>query len=210
MSRVGGIANVCSGPPRAAVGLAERGTDGHDDVGAAHRVVGDARAPDAGHPARERMVFRQRALGHQRRRDRHRHQLGERLQFVRRFREQDAVAGEDRRRLRRLQQLHGVGDAIRRAGGAAIVGPAARHLLRRRIEVLREDVHRNVEQHRARIARSARRSARAASRRSGTWHRPRARRACRSGGRCRPATHRRGAGCPDAARARGDTTACCR
>ena len=85
------------GPPRAAVRLAERRADRHDDVGVTHRLVGHAGAPDAGHPARERMIFGERALRHQRRRDGHRHQFGERLQFAGRLGDDHAVAGEDRR-----------------------------------------------------------------------------------------------------------------
>ena len=40
--------------PRAAVGFAEAGADREDDVGLARRVVGGARAPDAGHAERQR------------------------------------------------------------------------------------------------------------------------------------------------------------
>ena len=94
--------------------------------------------------------------------------------------------------------------------GAAVVGPPARHLLRRRLDVLREHVHRDVEQHRARTA--------------GLRHVQRARHHVDQELRVVDAPHaladrpvdvalrRVGveAGCPGAARARGGRTACCR
>ena len=129
------------GIPRAAVGLAERRADGEDDVGAARRVVGDARAPDAAScrsasgwssgnaPLPISVVATGIAIS-----------SASCLQLVGRFREQHAVAGEDRRRLRRLQQVRGVGDAVvgrrrrgrSRAGGATSPAPARRCAARRR------------------------------------------------------------------------------
>ncbi len=92
------------GPPRAAVGFAEAGADREDDVGAAHRLVGDARAPDAGHPAAPAddlpgtrpspSASSRPASPSARRAPSARRDASE---------SSDAVAGEDRRRLRRLR-----------------------------------------------------------------------------------------------------------
>ena len=129
ISRVGGIANVCSGLPRAAVGFAERRADREDRR--------RRRASSRWRRACPRCRSCRSASGwssgntplrHQRRRDRHRHQLGQRLELVGRFRQQHAVAGEDRRRRRRLQQLRRIGNAV---GGA----PAGGRSSARRLDI---------------------------------------------------------------------------
>ena len=64
--------------PRARVRLGEPGADGEDDVGGAALLVGDRRAPEAGHAEQQRVIFAHDALAHQRVRDRQLERFGQR------------------------------------------------------------------------------------------------------------------------------------
>ena len=83
ISLVGGKLKVYSALPRAAVGLGEARAEAEDPVGARALVVDELRAPEARHAEDQRMVVGQRALAHQRVRDRQRQVLGELAQLGR-------------------------------------------------------------------------------------------------------------------------------
>ncbi len=85
--------------PRAAVGLREAGADREDDVGLAGRLVGGLRPPNARDAHGQRVIFGKRSFAHQAGGHGGLHQLRQLPQFVPRFGQQHAVAGEDDRPL---------------------------------------------------------------------------------------------------------------
>ena len=153
ISFVGGKLNVYSLLPRAAVGLGEARAEAEDPVGALALVVDELRAPEARHAEDQRMVVGQRALAHQRVRDRQRQVLGEFAHLLGRVGEQDAAADVHQRCLRREQLADDLlrGLVVER-GLAQHLGVGEHALPQRDVDLLREDVHRHVDQHRARAA----------------------------------------------------------
>ncbi|MNX06738.1 hypothetical protein D3C86_364100 [compost metagenome] len=143
--RAGDVEGVL-GPPGAAVRLAEGCADGQDDVGRARRVIGDARAPDAGRAQRQGVVLGEDALTHQGGGHRRTQLFRQNLQGVIGAGQSHAVAGEDHRIGRGLQHGDGLGHALGVAHRTSEVGtPRPRLGLGRNL--LGEDIHRDVQQH---------------------------------------------------------------
>ena len=100
ISFVGGMLNVYSVSHELQSASEKRVPSAEDPVGALALVVDELRAPEPGHAEDQRMVVGQRALAHQRVRDRQRQVLGQLAHLVGRVGEQDAAADVEQRRLR--------------------------------------------------------------------------------------------------------------
>ena len=83
--------------PGTAVGFLEAGAEAENVVRVAATVVDVLRAPETGHAERQRMIVGQRALAHQRMRDRDAQVVDELGKLLRRVGDQNAAAGIDDR-----------------------------------------------------------------------------------------------------------------
>ena len=101
ISFVGGKLNVYSGSHELQSASEKRVPRPEDPVGRAALLVDELRAPEAGHAEDERMVVGQRALAHQRVRDRNLQVVDEFAQLVGGVGQHDAAADVEHRMLRR-------------------------------------------------------------------------------------------------------------
>ena len=188
------------------------GADGEDHVGAAHGLVGDARAPDAGHAAGQRMILGKHALAPSASsRPASPASSASCLQLGAASDSVTPLPAKITGACARCSSCAASAMPSGAAGRAAVVGAAARHRHAAGASMCCENTSIGTSSSTApgraglRDVERARHDVRQKLR-----HRRSATRACRPAGRCRLATHRRAAGCPGAARARGGTTACCR
>ncbi len=104
ISCVGGKLNVYSASHELQSASEKRVPSAEDPVGAAALVVDVLGAPEAGHAEDQRVIVGQRALAHQRVRDRKLQVLGELAHLGGRVGEQDAAADVQQRLLRDQQR----------------------------------------------------------------------------------------------------------
>ena len=118
-----------------------------------HLLVDELRAPEPRHAEHERMVVGQRALAHQRVRDGKRQVIDELAQLGRGVGEHDAAADVEQRALRAEQRPDDLlGRLLVERRLVQRLGVVPQALEQRDVDLLREDVHRHVDQHRPRPA----------------------------------------------------------
>ena len=152
MSRVGGIANVNRGSHELEFASASLVPMATNQIGAPARLVRDRQTPEPRLAEQQRMTFVQAALPHQRVRDRNFERLGQRGELGGRAGGQHAAAGVDHRPLRAVPaRRRSARRSPDRASGRTIgVGVFWNAFAS---QVGREDVHRDVDEHRTRAAR---------------------------------------------------------
>ena len=135
--------------PGAAVGLGEAGPQRQDPIGPLALVVDELGAPEAGHAEDQRVVVRQGPLAHQGVGDGEVQVLGERAQFGHGVGQHDPAADVEERSPGLQERLDDpLGGALveARLGDLPLVGQHA--LEQGRVDLLGENVHGHVDQHR--------------------------------------------------------------
>ena len=136
--------------PGARVRFGQPRPDRQDDIRGTAFLVGDRRAPETGHAEQQRVVLANDSLAHQAVRDRQLQRLGERLALCRRPRGQHAAAGVEDRPLGAGERRD---DPLSRGVVDRRTGDLRRDLVERvHWQAGGEDVHRHVDQHRARTS----------------------------------------------------------